>query len=257
MDSMVERGKPSDLNSGSSNASSECSLAAGQVRWHCSGEDEGPDVAIMMGLGSGRSLWIGELLDGEYCGPGFAVWTETEKLAWAPMDEWEEVRDLFEHYVAPALAGGAAAKQREPKGHHHDAGNMIEKVARSMLPSLGYPEDAKWEAIWLGNVTDSPEIGSLKALCMSAARAAINAIMEPTVDQWDGLARQIIMWMDMKPKTPRALFQHLERSGHVVPQWLRDEPEMQSLDHVPSKGTRAVMVYRAMLSAALSDTEGR
>jgi len=74
----------------------------------------------------------------------------------------------------------------------------------------------------------------------------------PTEIMWGGLARQIILWMDMHPKTPRALFDHLRRSGHDVPQWLRDEPEMQNLDHVPSKGTRAVLIYRAMLAAAPS-----
>lgn len=83
------------------------------------------------------------------------------------------------------------------------------------------------------------------------AAAAIKAMREPTEEQWGGLARHIIMWMDMQPKTPRALFTHLERSGVDVPQWLRDEPEMQALDHVPSKGTRAAIVYRAMIDAAL------
>ena len=72
---------------------------------------------------------------------------------------------------------------------------------------------------------------------------------QPTEDQWGGLARAIIMWMDFDPKTPRTLFRHLEMSGHEIPQWLRDEPEMQHLDHVPSKGTRAAIIYKAMLAA--------
>lgn len=72
----------------------------------------------------------------------------------------------------------------------------------------------------------------------------------PTEAMWDGLARAIVMWMDMGDKTPRALFKHLDRSGIAAPQWLRDELEMRALDHVPSKGTRAVLVYRAMLSDA-------
>lgn len=69
----------------------------------------------------------------------------------------------------------------------------------------------------------------------------------PTEKMWNGLARALIMWMDMSPKTPRALFQHLKNVGEPIPQWLRDEHEMKSLDHVPSKGTRAVLVYRAMI----------
>lgn len=82
-----------------------------------------------------------------------------------------------------------------------------------------------------------------------SARAVVAAIKEPTEAQWGGLARQIIFWMDMQPKTPRALFNHLERSGWEIPQWLRDEPEMRNLDHAVSKGTRAVLVYRAMIDA--------
>lgn len=69
----------------------------------------------------------------------------------------------------------------------------------------------------------------------------------PTEQMWDGLARAIIMWMDMHPKTPRALFKHLESIGEPIPQWLRDEYEMKNLDHIPSKGTRAVIIYRAMI----------
>lgn len=81
------------------------------------------------------------------------------------------------------------------------------------------------------------------------AGLVVDAIRDPTEAQWGGLARQIIFWMDMQPKTPRALFKHLERSGWEIPQWLRDEPEMRNLDHTVSKGTRAVLVYRAMIDA--------
>jgi hypothetical protein len=72
----------------------------------------------------------------------------------------------------------------------------------------------------------------------------------PTEAQWDGLARDIMMWLDMGDKTPRALFQHLERIGRDVPQWLKHEPELQCLDHVPSKGTRCAIIYRAMVEDA-------
>jgi hypothetical protein len=78
----------------------------------------------------------------------------------------------------------------------------------------------------------------------------------PSEDQWGGLARDIVMWLDMcegMRKTPRNLFRHLEDLGRDVPQWLRDEPEMKNLDHVPSKGTRAAIIYRAMVEAAQAD----
>lgn len=75
---------------------------------------------------------------------------------------------------------------------------------------------------------------------------------EPTEAQWSGLARAIIMWMDMSdgPKLPRDLLKHLERSGQDIPQWLLNEPEMQTLDHSMSKGARTVIIYKAMLAAA-------
>lgn len=89
-------------------------------------------------------------------------------------------------------------------------------------------------------------------LATSPIVAVPSAPREPTNAMWDSLARDLMMWLDMHPKTPRALFQHLERIGREIPQWLRDEPEMQALDHVPSKGTRCVLIYRAMYDAALS-----
>jgi hypothetical protein len=65
---------------------------------------------------------------------------------------------------------------------------------------------------------------------------------------WGGLARSIMMWMSFgPPHTPRTLLQHLERTGAEIPRWLLDEPEMQSLDHSMSKGTRCVLIYRAMI----------
>jgi hypothetical protein len=83
----------------------------------------------------------------------------------------------------------------------------------------------------------------------------INVPIEPTEDQWGGLARDIVMWMDMEPKTPRALFKHLERSGRDIPQWLRDEPDMKNLDKVPPKGTRAVIIYKAMIEGCANGSK--
>lgn len=85
---------------------------------------------------------------------------------------------------------------------------------------------------------------------MSADVVLFKAVpLDPTEEQWGGLARSIMMWMDMSdgPKLPRDLLKHLERSGVEIPQWLRDEPEMLSLDHSMSKGSRCVLIYKAML----------
>lgn len=38
----------------------------GHVIWHSSDEDSGPDVGISIGLGGGKTLWIGEITDDAY-----------------------------------------------------------------------------------------------------------------------------------------------------------------------------------------------
>jgi hypothetical protein len=74
--------------------------------------------------------------------------------------------------------------------------------------------------------------------------------LEPSPDQWGGLARQIMMWLDCgAPYTPRSLLDHLGRCSEQIPDWLRDEYEMKALDHSMSKGTRCVLIYRAMIAA--------
>lgn len=90
----------------------------------------------------------------------------------------------------------------------------------------------------------------------SSPPTALREIEQPTEAMWGGLARDIMMWLDMGDKTPRALFAHLERTGYrgKVPQWLRDEPEMKNLDHVPSKGTRCVLIWRAMEEARIAES---
>ena len=35
----------------------------GHVIWHSTDEDSGPDVGISIGMGDGKSLWIGEITD--------------------------------------------------------------------------------------------------------------------------------------------------------------------------------------------------
>lgn len=74
--------------------------------------------------------------------------------------------------------------------------------------------------------------------------------VEPTEAMWSGLARQLVFAFQMQaPHTPRRVLAFLENTGTEIPTWLKDEPEMQALDHSISKGTRAVMIYRAMLNA--------
>ena len=73
--------------------------------------------------------------------------------------------------------------------------------------------------------------------------------VEPTQQMWEGLARDIIMWMRMHRKHDGdSLYRHLNLIGTKVPEWLREE--IADTDHVPPKGTVAVAIYKAMLEKA-------
>ena len=59
-----------------------------------------------------------------------------------------------------------------------------------------------------------------------------------------------MMWHDAyQNRSPRSLLHHLDLAGIEIPQWLRDEHEMKNLDHAISKGTRCVIIFKAMLAA--------
>lgn len=75
----------------------------------------------------------------------------------------------------------------------------------------------------------------------------------PTKDQWGGLARAIVFWMrsyQSSKHTPATLIEFITSLGHEVPEWMGDEAELRTQDHVISKGTAAALIYKAMLAAA-------
>lgn len=81
----------------------------------------------------------------------------------------------------------------------------------------------------------------------------------PSEEQWDGLARSIVLWMRSYPSnqhTPRTLVEFITSYGHAVPKWMEEESELLAKDHVISKGTVAVLVYKAMLAAATKPEGG-
>jgi len=83
----------------------------GEVQWHSSEEGGGPDVGILMGLGNGRHLWLGELLDGDGGGVGFIVYGPDRKEVVARLGEYDEVREVVEEHIAPALRARAHPQQ--------------------------------------------------------------------------------------------------------------------------------------------------
>jgi hypothetical protein len=77
--------------------------------------------------------------------------------------------------------------------------------------------------------------------------ASITVPLDAPEAMWTGIPRMIMLWLDFNQPTPRKLFDLLRRTGHDVPEWMKAEGELQAKDHVPSKGTRCVLIYRAML----------
>ena len=80
------------------------------------------------------------------------------------------------------------------------------------------------------------------------------APVEPTAEQYGGLARDIIQWMRFTPSSDQhsqSLIEWLKNMGNEIPSWLMGENEINHLSkHVLSKGTIAAIIYKAMLEAA-------
>ena len=78
--------------------------------------------------------------------------------------------------------------------------------------------------------------------------------IEPTTEQFGGLARDIIQWMRFTPSSDQhsqSLIEWLKNMGNEIPIWLMGENEINHLSkHVLSKGTIAAIIYKAMLEAA-------
>lgn len=81
--------------------------APGQVLCFGSDEDSGCDVGTSIGLGDGKLLWIGELLTRDGANMGFVFHGPDRERIVAPFadgTDWQEIAELFRHYVAPAIA---------------------------------------------------------------------------------------------------------------------------------------------------------
>lgn len=78
--------------------------------------------------------------------------------------------------------------------------------------------------------------------------------VEPTPDQFGGMARDIIQWLrftESKNQHSESLVKWLKDMGNEIPAWLYGESEINNLSkHVISKGTIAAIIYKAMLEAA-------
>lgn len=95
-------------------------LAKGETRWHSSGEDEGPDVGLELGLGGGVALYVGELATRTVEEAGvdlkrfpdgwwFALNDMGETRVVAAVTDQDAARELFE-----TISGWVRAASQEP-----------------------------------------------------------------------------------------------------------------------------------------------
>lgn len=109
----------------------------GQVQWHGSDEDGGPDVGILIGLSADHHLWLGERSNSEGGGMGMLVYGPTSILATASLSEYDELREVLEQYVAPALASAAAVPAAAERFRHVKRGTEYAVVGRASLQNAG------------------------------------------------------------------------------------------------------------------------
>jgi len=91
----------------------------GTLTWHSSGEDEGPDVGLELGLGGGRTLYVGELADATVREAGYepggapwwiAVTSDAEGFQLVgPVLDVEGGREMVDRLFAAIQANGRRA----------------------------------------------------------------------------------------------------------------------------------------------------
>lgn len=82
--------------------------APGQVVAHCSEDDATPDVGISIGLGAGKVLWIGTLLNADGGDFGVAFYDGGDGRIAAPFTQGDALVEVFADRVAPAIAATAS-----------------------------------------------------------------------------------------------------------------------------------------------------
>ncbi len=87
--------------------------------------------------------------------------------------------------------------------------------------------------------------------CLNASSTVqehlITVPFEPTMEQWNGLARHLIFAFELNFLTPKEIRKFLQDTGCKIPSWLEVEFKPSGENATLSKGTRAVLVYKAML----------
>lgn len=199
-----------------------------------------------------------------------AMYLDLDRLTAGRDTEWTDGEDSaassqFLSVVDAWLAGDHAkptlGDYRELQAQHDQLQSKYKAAldfVRDSEPVLSSAIEAfNWECGGVGE-DDARELhGRIGALLGDQVPAMLEGWQlvpfTPTEDQWGGLARAIIFWMRSYPSnqhTPRTLVEFITSLGHAVPGWMDEEGELKAQDHVMSKGTIAVLIYKAMLAAA-------
>lgn len=86
---------------------------------------------------------------------------------------------------------------------------------------------------------------------------SVSAPFDPTEEQWGGLARQLILAYQLNFIESTSLIRFLNMTGCRIPDWLANDVEVATSKGVLSKGTRAVLVYKAMLDPECTNSKFR
>ena len=85
-----------------------------------------------------------------------------------------------------------------------------------------------------------------------------NARLRNADKYWEGLPRALMMWLDLNDRpTATSLKEHCSRMSIELPESITSESEFKHVNHVASKGTRAVWIFKAFIhEAAKAAKEG-
>jgi hypothetical protein len=118
---------------------------------------------------------------------------------------------------------------------------MIDRVAEAIEAKL---DDYRWAG-------DAELVGEGRQnMAREIARAAIEAMREPTEGQLDAV-RRIVQWHNFDRPTEASLIRHCKALGKEPPAECRD------VEHVPPTNMTSYWIYSGMIDAALKEHEGK
>ena len=128
----------------------------------------------------------------------------------------------------------------------------IEQIEEELLCNTDKESSVKIAIKLCGDTLRDEQLKAAKAQAVPEGRKLVP--IEPTPDQFGGMARDVIQWMRFTSSSDQhseSLVKWLKDMGNEIPEWLYSEPEINHLSkHVISKGTIAAIIYKAMLAAA-------